>query len=291
LRLAAIDIGSNAIRLQITRIITNKKGEPDFKKLEYIRFPLRLGKDTFQTGEISFRSEAKFIKLMSTFKNIIDLYEVDDFYGCATSAMRDAKNGIRILERSYQQSGLYIDLISGDKEASILNTALNKYLDNKNDYILIDVGGGSTEISIIENNIVKSRSSFKLGSVRNMQNKDEHETWSALYKWLKSNIKTEHDYLAVGTGGNIKTLKEFINKKEEIFNLSELKRASDYINSFSIEERVKELKLRQDRADVISFASKIYLDIMEITNCKKVIIPDIGLKDGIIQSLYKRNSD
>ena len=288
MRLAAIDIGSNAIRLQITRVLKNKKGNHDFKKLEYIRFPLRLGKDTFKTGEISFRSEAKFVKLMQTFRGLIDLYEVDDFYGCATSAMRDAKNGKRILERSYLESGLNIELISGAKEASILNTALKKHLINDQDYLLIDVGGGSTEISIIEDNTIVDKSSFKLGSVRNMHQKDEPHTWDDLKKWIYSNV-SQKQHIAVGTGGNIRTLKDFIKGKEDIVSFESLKKASDYVKQYNIQERINELGLRQDRADVLPHASNIYLSIMEYAACTQMYIPDIGLKDGIIRMLYERN--
>ena len=288
MRLAAIDIGSNAIRLQITRVLKNKKGNHDFKKLEYIRFPLRLGRDTFKTGEISFRSEAKFIKLMKTFRGLIDLYEVDDFYGCATSAMRDAKNGKRILERSYLESGLNIELISGAKEASILNIALKKHLHTDYDYLLIDVGGGSTEISIIEENTIKDKSSFKLGSVRNMHQKDEKQTWENLKGWIDTNV-APNKHLAVGTGGNIRTLKDFVKGKDDLVSFESLQKASNYIDKFSVEERINELRLRHDRADVLPYASNIYLSIMKHAGCSQMYIPDIGLKDGIIQMLSDRN--
>jgi len=288
LRLAAIDIGSNAIRLQITRVLKNKKGNHDFKKLEYIRFPLRLGRDTFKTGEVSFRSEAKFIKLMKTFRGLIDLYEVDDFYGCATSAMRDAKNGKRILERSYLESGLNIELISGAKEASILNIALKKHLHTDYDYLLIDVGGGSTEISIIEENTIKDKSSFKLGSVRNMHQKDEKQTWENLKGWIDTNV-APNKHLAVGTGGNIRTLKDFVKGKDDLVSFESLQKASNYIDKFSVEERINELRLRHDRADVLPYASNIYLSIMKHAGCSQMYIPDIGLKDGIIQMLSDRN--
>ncbi|MFK7899138.1 MAG: Ppx/GppA phosphatase family protein [Cyclobacteriaceae bacterium] len=289
MKLAAVDIGSNAIRLQITRVLENDNGKDEFKKLESIRFPLRLGKDTFQTGEITFRSEAKFINLMETFRNMIDLYEADDFYGCATSAMRDAANGQRILDRAYQKSGLAINLISGDTEADILNKALYKYLDHKK-YILIDVGGGSTEVNVVDNKKTIDRASFKLGSVRNMQGKDSEKTWEELSDWIKQTVKGKKGFTALGTGGNIRSLRDFIKGKPNKASYDELIDAKEHIDSYSVDQRMTELGLRNDRADVIPYASEIYLNIMKLSGCENMKIPDVGLKDGIIQMMYERNS-
>ena len=168
--LAAIDIGSNAIRLQITRIIWHEGADPVYKVLESIRFPLRLGKDAFRTGEITFRSEVKFINLMMAFRTLIDLYEADDVYGCGTSALRDSINGQRIIDRSYEKSGIHIEIISGEREAEILDKVVHKGL-GEGHYMHIDVGGGSTEINMINEKQSYARKSFKLGSVRNMQGK------------------------------------------------------------------------------------------------------------------------
>lgn len=287
MKLAAIDIGSNAIRLQITRILPHTDGSISYKSLETIRFPLRLGDDAFRMGEITFRNETKFIQLMTAFRTMLDLYEVDDVYGCATAALRDANNGERILKRSYHESGLHIDVISGELEAELLGLAIQKSIES-GDYVYVDVGGGSTEISFIHNRKAYARESFKLGSVRNMRKRNDPLEWDRMKKWLADNERSK-SIIAVGTGGNINT----INKIAETYRYQSLKlkvfqETVDNINSYSIEERIDMFSMREDRADVISFASEIYLKVMQWSGATEMIVPDVGLKDGIIEMLYER---
>ena len=276
MKLAAIDIGSNAIKLQISRVLWDDNNEPIFKKLESLRFPLRLGKDVFRTGEISFRGETRFIDLMTAFRTLIDLYEVDDAYGCATSAMRDAANGERILKRAYGKSGLYIDLISGEREAQLLDKAVH-------------VGGGSSEINFVKDGDSYARKSFKLGSVRNMQGKDKNTTWEDFEQWIGEN-KNDKVAGVIGTGGNIGSLHKVADiPLGEEMSLDELIVANDLLGVKTIDFRIQEMGLREDRADVITFGADIYIKAMKHAGCARMIVPNVGLKDGIIEMLYERN--
>ena len=285
---AAIDIGSNAIRLQITRIIWHEGQTPVYKILESIRFPLRLGKDTFRTGEITFRSEIKFINLMMAFRTLIDLYEADDIYACATSAIRDSTNGDRIVQRAYEKSGINIQIISGETEAEILDIAVHKDLENGH-YMHVDVGGGSTEINMIKDLDSYARKSFMLGSVRNMQGRGLKETWNSLTDWVNSEMKGPFD-ATIATGGNIRTLHKLsLEKGDELESVSQLTEIITEVNELSILERIEQLAFREDRADVIPYASEIYLKCMELSKAEKVLVPNIGLKDGITEMLFQRN--
>lgn len=286
--LAAIDIGSNAIRLQITRIIWNKIDKPVSKVLESIRFPLRLGNDAFRTGEITFRSEIKFINLMMAFRTLIDLYEADDIYACATSAIRDSVNGDRIVQRAYEKSGLHIEIISGEREAKILDMAVHKDLKDGH-YLHIDVGGGSTEINMITGSDSYARRSFRLGSVRNMQGREKASSWSDLDSWVIENLNGELDAV-IATGGNIRTLQKLLlAQKVDLQNIDQLEMIVEKINELSYEQRIEKFGMREDRADVIPFASEIYLRTMKSAGADKILIPDVGLKDGIIEMLFQRN--
>lgn len=286
MKLAAIDIGSNAIRLQITRILPHN-GSLSYKILENIRFPLRLGDDSFRMGEITFRNETKFIHLMLAFRTMLDLYEVDDVYGCATAALRDANNGERILKRSYDKSGLHIDVITGEVEAELLQLAVQKGND-LTDYIHMDVGGGSTEINFIKQGKSYARSSFKLGSVRNMRKRNDPKEWDRMKKWLEAH-KSKNGIEAVGTGGNIKTIAKIANIRQgESLSLKKLTTTIGKINALTNEERIDTYSMREDRADVIPFASEIYLKVMEWSLATQILVPDVGLKDGIIEMLYDR---
>ncbi len=287
--LAAIDIGSNAIRLQITRIIWQDKKEPAYKILESIRFPLRLGKDAFRTGEITFRSEIKFINLMLAFRTLIDLYEADDAYGCATSALRDSINGERIVQRAYEKSGLHIEMISGEKEAELLGLAVHKKL-TEGHFLHIDVGGGSTEINMIQDKRSYARKSFKLGSVRNMQGKDLPATWEAMKTWVSEN-KMAPFAATIATGGNIRTLQKLLlAQKENLQTVAQLQQIVDKVNRLSINQRIENMGLREDRADVLPFAAEIYLTAMAAAGTENIRVPNVGLKDGITEMLIARNT-
>lgn len=290
MKLAAIDIGSNAIRLQVTTTI-HTKGQLNFKKLEYVRFPLRLGQDVFNTGAISPEKYRNFKKLMKAFKLLIDLYEVDDFMACATSAMREAKNGNELANEVEEELKLKINIIDGAKEALLINNAIGSFLKPNKNYLHIDVGGGSTELTLIKNGKKINYKSFKIGSVRRLQHHDSPVIWNNMKKWVTKNLKDYASKItAVGTGGNINKLFELSEKiPGEKLHISKLKATQQFVRDLTLEERINDLQLNPDRADVIIPASEIYISVMEWSSAKNILVPDVGLKDGIMQHLYEKN--
>ncbi len=292
MKLAAIDIGSNAIRLQVTATIRTK-GELNFKKIEYVRFPLRLGQDVFNTGSISSQKKVKFKKLMKAFKILIDLYEVDDYMACATSAMREAKNGAEIIKEVEEEIKLKIKVIDGATEALLINNAINTFLDKKKNYLHIDVGGGSTELTLIRGGNKVSSKSFKVGSVRRLEHHDSPVMWNNMKKWIINQCDLSDSAItAVGTGGNINKLFELaLKQKGERMTITQLKEVQSSVRKMSIEDRINELQLNPDRADVIIPASEIYIAVMEWAKAKSIIVPEVGLKDGIMQHLYLKNTE
>ncbi|MBC7487689.1 MAG: phosphatase [Cytophagaceae bacterium] len=294
MKLGAVDIGSNAIRFQVSKII-DVNGMVLFKKMEYVRFPLRLGEDVFKIGEISAGKEAKFFKLIQTFKNLFDLYEVDDYIICATSAMREARNGKDIAFKVKDLLGVQIDIIDGDREAELINTVLYNELDDSS-YIHIDVGGGSTEINFFVNKQKIATRSFKIGSVRRLNGLDTPEEWDEMHRWIEEqSLKTPKPITAIGTGGNIGKLYELgsgdKNKKEkQMISLKKLEETQQIIAGYTYEERVNILMMNTDRADVIIPASDIYLNIMRWAKATKMMVPELGLKDGLMLMLYERNT-
>jgi len=292
-KLAAVDIGSNAIRFQVSKIL-EYNGMIMFKKMEYVRFPLRLGEDVFRLGMISAEKEMKFIKLIQTFKNLFELYEVDDYMICATSAMRESKNGKDIVLKVKGLVGVDIDIIDGDKEAELINSVLHNELDDSS-YIHIDVGGGSTELNLFVNRKKIAARSFKIGSVRRLQGLDAPEEWDEMKQWVKDNIdKLSKPVTAIGTGGNIGKIFELgsteRNKKDKrIISLKRIEEVQHNISQYSYEDRINILMLNSDRADVIIPASEIYTSVMEFAKAKNMLVPEVGLKDGLMLMLYERN--
>ena len=288
MKFAAIDIGSNAIRFQVSKVINIEKRK--LKKVEYIRFPLRLGKDVFATGEISRKTEEKFIRLMIAFKQFLELYEVDDYMVCATSAMREAHNGELIANRVYYSEGVRIHILDGAKEGEVISSSILPYL-NGELYLHIDVGGGSTELSLIQDKKRIAVQSFRMGSVRRLDEDESQRTYSKIKYWLEDHIPVgEQINTCIGTGGNIRKLYEMAqNTSKKYIAHEELKKTIEWILSYTYEERMSELSLNPDRADVIGPASEIYLQVMEMVNGQRMFVPDVGLKDGIIELLMKRN--
>ena len=288
MKLAAIDIGSNAVRLQITRVLEYEK-IITFKKLEYVRFPLRLGHDVFTTGRISEYNKERFYKLMTAYKNLIDLYEVDAYYGCATSAMRESENGHQIIERVKEGLDLEIKIISGEEEADMINKVVLFSLDDKN-YIHVDVGGGSTELNIYRNHVKTHSKSFHIGTVRKLETGGRPEVWEEMKAWVNDRtIKNGEKITAVGTGGNINKLFELANpeSKGRKMSVDNLMRMQDILKNLTLEDRLNKLQLNPDRADVIIPASEIYLTVMQSAGAKNIIVPDVGLKDGINYHMYE----
>lgn len=290
MKFAAIDIGSNAARLQISSVLENE-GMISFKRVEYVRFALRLGHDVFSEGVISPESEVRVFKLLHAYKLLMDLHEVQDYAICATSAMREAANSAELVTRIHKILDMKIQIIDGAREAELINDVVVKSLNPKKNYLHIDVGGGSTELNFYRNQEKFASKSFKIGSVRLLEGKEKEGDWDKMKRWISLQMESiKGPVLAVGTGGNISKLYNLSTQvsEDKTMDLSELKRISSFISSFSYEERVNKLRLNTDRADVIVPAASIYLTAMELAGCQSIFVPDLGLKDGIIQLLHER---
>ncbi len=286
--LGAIDIGSNAIRLQIVRVM-GKENDLSFKKAEYLRFPLRLGKDVFIKGMITKKTEERFFKLMHSFKLLLDLYEVNDQMAVATSAMREAANGPEIVKRVKDELQLDIEIIDGKLEAELISKAIIPTIDTEQ-YLHIDVGGGSTELNLYKNKNKIISHSFRIGTVRKLSRENKAGTFKQIRDWFSdTNIFDQKQVYAIGTGGNIKKLSQLSNVKgKHIMSLTELQALRAYIRAFSYQERQADLKMNPDRADVILPASEIYIKVMKIIGAAQIFVPGVGLKDGLIYTVYDR---
>lgn len=296
IKLAAIDIGSNAIRLQVTSVISYEE-KVTLKKLEYVRFPLRLGQDVFEVTEdnptqrIGPERAAKFLKLMKAFKLLIDLYEVDEYLGCATSAMREAENGPELIQQVRNDYDLDLQIIDGDTEAEILNKAMISFLEENKTYLHIDVGGGSTELNLYVNREKIVARSFPIGSVRRLNPRKSLDlVWEEMQQWIKANVKKEYGKVtAIGTGGNINKVFDLAGKKSgKILPISKVISTRNFIAGHTLEERINKLQLNPDRADVIIPASDIYITAMQWAKSTTILVPNVGLKDGVMHMLYQK---
>jgi exopolyphosphatase/guanosine-5'-triphosphate,3'-diphosphate pyrophosphatase len=289
MKLAAIDIGSNAIRFQVSTVLDTAPTIV-FKKLEYIRFPLRLGHDVFSTGRISDKSIAKFKKLMKAFRLLIELYEVNDYMFCATSAIRESDNGAELVNDVFNEVGITIHIIDGNREAELINRAISSYLTKKT-YLHIDVGGGSTELNLyVKGDKIKTRS-FNIGSVRVLEHNDSPLMWEDMEQWVRANIKKEYGkVIAVGTGGNISKIFELAKKRPGgTISIKKVRDILAMIKEHSLEDRIYKLQMNPDRADVIVPASDIYIKVMEWARAQSILVPEVGLKDGMMLYLYEQN--
>lgn len=290
MRYAAIDVGSNAVRLLIADITKSEKGF-GFKKNTLVRVPLRLGDDAFLDHKISGKKTEDLIKTMIAFKNLMDVYQVTQYLACATSAMREAGNGKEVIKKIKQQAAINLEIIEGEREANIIYA--NHIEDNlapNSSYLYIDVGGGSTELSIFVNKQLLASQSFNIGTIRILDNQDKKETWVEMQNWIKLNTKGLSQLAGIGTGGNINKLYRMSGEKEGM-PLSFIKLNSLYkeLNSFSLKERITVMKLNQDRADVIIPACEIYLTLMKWGGVKQIYVPKVGMVDGIINLLIEEN--
>jgi exopolyphosphatase/guanosine-5'-triphosphate,3'-diphosphate pyrophosphatase len=291
MKLAAIDIGSNAVRLLIEEAFESTTDTTYFKKISLTRVPIRLGEDVFTTGEISENKAKKLVKVMKAFRLLMEANDVENFRGCATSAMREATNGAEVRKLIKKGSKVNLDIISGDEEADLLfgNFASSDFdFKKENTYLYIDVGGGSTEVTLIKKNERVHSHSFKLGSVRLLKTDISISEWKAAYQVIRDMVQDEKDVIAIGTGGNINRIyKESPHSFGEKIKLREIKKIVRHIESFSYEERIRKLKLKPDRADVIVPAGKIYTTFMKAANSKEMMVPKVGLSDGIIYKMYQ----
>lgn len=289
LRYAAIDIGSNAVRLLIADINQHDKGS--FKKNTLVRVPLRLGDDAFLDQKLSEKKIDDLVKTMIAFRNLMDVYHVNAYLACATSAMREAKNGKEVIEKIRQLANIDIEIIEGQREASIIySNHIEENLDIKKSYLYIDVGGGSTELSVFVNKQPVASKSFNLGTIRILDNQDKEETWNEMKDWIKEHTKELKQVVGIGTGGNINKLFRMSGEKDDMpLSFLKLRNMYNELNNYSLKERISILKLNQDRADVIIPACEIYLTVMKWAGVKQIFVPKVGMVDGIINLLMEEN--
>jgi len=290
LRYAAIDVGSNAVRLLIADITYNENGF-GFKKNTLVRVPLRLGDDAFLDHKISARKIEDLVKTMQAFKNLMDVYQVTKYLACATSSMREAQNGREIITLIREQANLDLEIIEGQREANIIYANhIEDDLDIKKNYLYIDVGGGSTELSVFVNKVPVASKSFDIGTIRILDNQDREETWEEMKLWVKEQTRYHKNLAGIGTGGNINKLYKMANEKEGMpLTFLKLKALYNQLNGHSLKERIQIFNLNPDRADVIIPASEIFITLMKWTGIKQIYVPRVGMADGIINLLIEEN--
>jgi exopolyphosphatase/guanosine-5'-triphosphate,3'-diphosphate pyrophosphatase len=290
LRLAAIDIGSNAARLLINDVNTNAKGKPEFVKLALVRVPLRLGFDVFESGTISTEKAEKFIKTIKAYKHLLDVYEVKHLITAATSAMRDAGNAAAIIGSIHQETGIKINVISGEDEAKYIYE--NHFADNLNSqesYLYIDVGGGSTELTFFSDGKLVTQKSFNIGTIRLLKKQVTQEHWAEMRDFIRDKLKGYHHITAIGSGGNINKVFSLSKRKEgKPLNLELLRNYYREFNALTVQQRISNYGMREDRADVIVPALLIYMNVMNWAEAEDIYVPKIGLADGLIHILYDR---
>ncbi|NVJ88108.1 MAG: exopolyphosphatase [Flavobacteriaceae bacterium] len=286
----AIDIGSNAIRLLISNVIIRENFDPQFKKSSLVRVPIRLGADAFVSGVISEANTTRMIEAMKAFKLLMNVHNVERFKACATSAMREASNGEEVVAKIEKETGIPISIIKGKEEAAIISfTDLNTLIEGDNSYLYVDVGGGSTEFTIFSRGKIINSKSFKMGTVRLLNNKKSVNKliFADVEKWIKKNTKDLKRLALIGSGGNINKLFKMSGRTEgKPISYIYLNAQYQFLKQMSYQDRISELSLNPDRADVIIPATKIYLSAMKWSGARKIHVPKIGLSDGIIKSLY-----
>ena len=288
---AAIDIGSNAVRLLVSTITEKEGMDTDFRKTSLVRVPIRLGADVFLRQKVSEKNTQRMLDTMQAFGLLMKSHGVEKYKACATSAMREAKNGDDVAALIKEKTGVEIEIIDGSHEAAIIAaTDLHALIQNDCNYLYVDVGGGSTEYTLYSNGKTIASRSFKVGTVRMMEDLVEHRTWEEMMEWVKETTNGYEDIDLIGSGGNINNIFKTSGKKEgKPLSLKYLKDYNEKLNSYTYEERITELGLKNDRADVIIPASKIYVNSMKWAKANRIFVPKIGLADGIIKSLYNKS--
>ncbi|MEO6252800.1 MAG: exopolyphosphatase [Ferruginibacter sp.] len=288
MKLAAIDIGSNAARLLITEVIVDENKEPVFNKLNLFRVPLRLGFEVFESGMISKQKTGMLIQTMKAFKHLANAYEVKHIKACATSAMRDAKNADDIIRKVKLETDIRIEVISGDMEAGLIfENHIAETLDKDHSYMYIDVGGGSTELSFFSNGVLIFKESFNIGTIRLLQGMVHDKTWEVMKEIIKTVTKDQKEVMAIGSGGNINKVFTMAKGKEgKPLTLDLLKDYYKELNSVSLEDRIKLYNLKPDRADVIVPALLIYSTAMRWAGANEIYVPKIGLVDGLVHHMW-----
>lgn len=289
MKFAAIDIGSNAVRLLLTQVLENGD-KPYFKKDSLIRIPLRLGEDAFVRRRISDEKGEQLVKTMTGFRALIDAYRALDYMACATSAMREASNGQSLVEEVRRRSKVDLQIVDGGMEAELLYAnRFEEQLERDKAYLYIDVGGGSTELTLLYHKKSVASRSFNIGTVRSLQNLVPRQSWDEMRAWLKQHTREPVPVAAIGSGGNINKIFKLARLKEgKPLSLKKIKQIFQHLSSYTYYDRITKLGLRPDRADVIIPASEIYLSVMKWAKIKKIYVPQIGISDGMIHVLYDR---
>jgi exopolyphosphatase/guanosine-5'-triphosphate,3'-diphosphate pyrophosphatase len=287
-KFAAIDIGSNAMRLLITNIVEQEGKESQFNKTSLVRVPIRLGQDSFTVGEISEENIDRMVDAMTAFRLLMKVHKVEKYLAFATSAMREAYNGKEVVEVIKEKAGIDIEIIDGKKEAVIIaSTDLHHLLKSDKTYLYVDVGGGSTEFSLFSDGKIVVSKSFKAGTVRLLNEMVKEVLWQEMEKWIKTNTQDYDEVILIGSGGNINKLFKMSGKIQDK-PLSYIYLNSQYslLNSMTYEQRISELGLNPDRSDVIIPATQIYLNAMKWSGARNIYVPKIGLSDGIVKAMY-----
>nr|WP_255678751.1 exopolyphosphatase [Mucilaginibacter sp. UR6-1] len=274
----------------IAEIVENNHSV-SFKKNTLIRVPLRLGDDAFLNQHISDKKATDLVKTMQAFGNLIDVYKVTDYMACATSAMREAKNGPDVVAEIKEKAGIELEIVHGAKEAKIIyNSHADQEIDKSKNYLYIDVGGGSTELSLFSAGELIASHSFNLGTIRILDNQDKEETWEEMREFIRKHTRGFKDIAGIGTGGNINKLYRLAELKDKApMPFNKLKSLYSYLSSFSLKDRINVLGLNHDRADVIIPACEIYITVMKTAGIKQIYVPSVGMVDGIIQTLIEKN--
>lgn len=286
--LAAIDIGSNAARLLISEAALYKNGSVDYTKLTLLRIPLRLGFEVFEKGIISPEKQKQLMDTMKAYKLLMDIYKVESYRACATSAMRDAKNGVQIIKDVLKETGINIEIIAGQEEANIIyETHIAENLSSGKSYLYVDVGGGSTEVTLFADNKIVFKESFNIGTIRLLNKSVTDEQWNHMKWYIKTHTSSHQPLVAIGSGGNINKIFSISKKKEgKPLTLELLKDYCRELSASTVEERMHLYNFRADRADVIVPALEIFVAIMRWSGAEEIYVPRIGLADGLIKMQY-----
>ncbi len=290
-KLAGIDIGSNSVRLLVSNVIETED-QVVFKKSSLVRLPIRLGPDAFSEGRISEENTDRLLSGIAAYRKIMEVHGVEKYRACATSALREAKNGIQVVERIYKETGLNIELISGKEEARMIFSSemIGDVAQEHETFLYIDVGGGSTELTLFHQGEIRNSRSFKIGTIRLLKDLVKKKRWEEMKEWIQDKTKDYNKVLMVGSGGNInRTFKLAQKQKGEMMSLQGLKAIREAILKFDEETRMIEFDLNPDRTDVLPHALRIYTNAMKWAGSEKMIVPKKGLADGIVRFLYREH--
>ncbi|MGB0870601.1 MAG: exopolyphosphatase [Flavobacteriales bacterium] len=288
IKYGSIDIGSNAIRLLISTAHQSEKGV-FFKKNSLIRVPIRLGQDVFTKGKIGAKNQKRMVQAMIAYRNLMDAHDVQDYLACATSAMRDASNSKQLLKEIKEKANIDIEIISGSKEAEIIfQTHIEKLLNDKKAYLYIDVGGGSTELSLFNGKTLMASKSFNIGTIRLLNDLVNKKEWDLMKQWIQKNTKNLKQINAIASGGNINRVYKLIGKKKlEPILIEEVNEVKENIERTPVNLRQELFNMNPDRADVILPALSIYLSVFRWANSSEIYVPKVGLSDGLVRKLHE----